>query len=91
VQPAEEPKPTPPAPPARVVATGDKAKAATVSQEGADVWHALRVSVKPSARDPSLFVVRRLERGKAPPPDTREALIMVVDPGADLFGSSDGN
>jgi hypothetical protein len=55
---------------------------------GPDVWHALRVSVKRSARDPSLFILRRLEDGKSPPPGTKEALIVVVESQADVLGGS---
>ncbi len=49
-----------------------------------DEWQAVRVSIKVSARDPSLFVVRRLENGKAPPAGTRQALLVLLDPATDL-------
>jgi hypothetical protein len=62
--------------------------ARAVSEDGPEVWHALRVSVKPSARDPGLFIVRRLDDGHTPPPGSREALIMVLEPGSDLFASA---
>jgi hypothetical protein len=64
------------------------ASGAAESEEGPDVWHALRVSIKRSARDPSLFVLRRLEDGKETPPGTRAALIVVMDSGADVLGTS---
>jgi hypothetical protein len=57
------------------------------SEQGADVWHALRVSVKPSARDPNLFIVRRLEGRSPAPRGTQEALIVVHDPSSDLLGA----
>ena len=42
----------------------------------------VRVSVKISARDPSLFIARPLADGQALPPGTREALLVIGDPGA---------
>ncbi len=39
----------------------------------------MRVSVKTSARDPGLIIARPLADGQAPPPGTREALLVLVD------------
>jgi hypothetical protein len=57
---------------------------------GAEVWHALRVSVEPSVRDPSLYIVRRLEADKPVPHGTREAFLVVVESSADLLALSRG-
>jgi hypothetical protein len=38
-----------------------------------------RVSVKVSARDPSLLVVRPLAESESAPPGTREAFLIMVD------------
>jgi hypothetical protein len=48
----------------------------------------VRVSVKRSARDPGLLVVRRLDAGKAPPAGASEALLVLVDVAADPFGDT---
>jgi hypothetical protein len=61
----------------------------TDAEQGPDVWHAVRVSVKASARDPNLFIVRRLSDSKTAPPGTREALIMLMDSNADFLGDKD--
>jgi len=61
---------------------------ATEGEQGADIWYGLRVAVEPSPRDPNLFVVRRLEAKQPVPAGSREALIVVLDSGADLFGSA---
>jgi hypothetical protein len=45
----------------------------------------MRVSIKVSARDPNLFVLRRLDAGKSAPPGTRQALIVLLDSGSDLL------
>lgn len=57
--------------------TGATADAPALSQ-------ALRVSVKRSVRDESLFVARLLEDGD-PPEGTQEALIVLLDPDKDLL------
>jgi hypothetical protein len=43
----------------------------------------LRVAVKLSVRDPNLVIARPLPAGEAPPPGTREALLILFEPGAD--------
>jgi hypothetical protein len=43
----------------------------------------LRVAVKLSIRDPNLVIARPLPAGEAAPPGTREALLILVEPGAD--------
>jgi hypothetical protein len=40
----------------------------------------LRVSVKLSVRDPNLLIARPLAAGEPPPPGTREALLVLVEP-----------
>jgi hypothetical protein len=55
---------------------------------GADIWYGLRVAVEASPRDPNTLIVRRLDARQAVPPGTREALIVVLDSGADLFGNA---
>jgi hypothetical protein len=55
------------------------------AEPGTQVWHAARVSVKRSSRDPNLYVVRRIEQGKNRPPGTREALILLLDASTDLL------
>jgi hypothetical protein len=82
------PEPTPAAPAAPKPAA--RRAPAAVSGEGGDVWHALRVSVKPSVREPGLFIVRRLENGKAPPAESREALIVVMESGEEFFREAFG-
>jgi hypothetical protein len=46
----------------------------------------VRVSIKTSAADPSLVVVRKVESGKAVPPGRMEAYLVFVEPGVDPFG-----
>ena len=58
------------------------------SGAGADIWYGLRVAVEPSPRDPNMLIVRRLDARQAVPAGSREALIVVLDSGADLFGSA---
>jgi hypothetical protein len=41
-----------------------------------------RVSVRMSARDPNLFVVRQLAEGEAAPPGTHEAFLIISEPAA---------
>jgi hypothetical protein len=48
----------------------------------------VRVSVKRSARDPGLLVVRKLDAGKSPPTGASEALLVLVDAAADPFGDT---
>jgi hypothetical protein len=48
---------------------------------------AIRVSIKRSARDPNLFVVRKLEEGKTVPMGSKEAFLLLPDRDADPFGS----
>jgi hypothetical protein len=55
---------------------------------GADIWYGLRVAVEPSPRDPNMLIVRRLDARQPAPAGTREALIVVLDSGADLFGTA---
>jgi hypothetical protein len=43
----------------------------------------LRVSVKLSVRDPNLLLARPLREGEAPPPGTREAVLVLVEPAAE--------
>jgi hypothetical protein len=43
----------------------------------------LRVAVKLSVRDPNLVIARPLPAGEAAPPGTREAVLILVEPGAD--------
>jgi len=45
------------------------------------------VSVKRSARDPSLLIVRKLDEGTALPPGRTEAFL-VLDPSTDPFGDT---
>jgi hypothetical protein len=49
---------------------------------------AVRVSFKRSVRDPGLLVVRKLEEGKALPPDRMEGYLVLADPADDPFGGS---
>jgi hypothetical protein len=39
----------------------------------------VRVSVRTSVRDPSLFVVRPLAAGQSPPPGAREGFLVLAD------------
>jgi hypothetical protein len=48
------------------------------------------VSVKTSVRDPDLLVVRPLAEGQPPPPGTREAFLVMVEPAADAGRSKAG-
>jgi hypothetical protein len=50
----------------------------------------IRVSVKTSARDPALLVVRRLDEGKALPAGTREAWLVLSEPTAVDAARSNG-
>jgi hypothetical protein len=47
----------------------------------------VRVSFKTSARDANLIVARPLAEGQELPPGTREALLVLVDPGEAVAGS----
>jgi hypothetical protein len=55
---------------------------------GADIWYGLRVAVEASPRDPNTLIVRRLDARQPVPAGAREALIVVLDSGADLFGTA---
>src|ERR1019366_7855395 len=50
----------------------------------------LRVSVKLSVRDPNLLIARPLGAGEPPPPGTREALLILVEPAANPATTPDG-
>jgi hypothetical protein len=50
----------------------------------------LRVSVKLSVRDPNLLIARPLGVGEPPPPGTREALLILVEPAIDPANVPDG-
>jgi hypothetical protein len=39
----------------------------------------IRVSIKRSVRDENLFVVRRLEAGKSPPPGSTEGFLLLAE------------
>jgi hypothetical protein len=54
---------------------------AVVAQPGLETR--LRVSVKLSVRDPNLLLARPLREGEAPPPGTREAVLVLVEPAAE--------
>lgn len=43
----------------------------------------LRVSVKLSVRDPNLLLARPLREGETPPPGTRAAVLVLVEPAAE--------
>jgi hypothetical protein len=68
---------------------------ATVEGEPSAAPHALgsriRVSVKTSARDPNLLVVRPLPEGKRPPPGTREGTLLLVDDSSDGRNLTNGS
>jgi hypothetical protein len=93
---APPPPPAPPAvaaPPARTVAQQARSVPQPVAPPAPQAAaHAapqpapetrLRVSVRKSARDPALFVVRPLPDGQAPPPGTREAYLVMPDGSGD--------
>jgi hypothetical protein len=50
----------------------------------------LRVSVKVSARDPELLVVRLLPEGRPPPPGAREGTLVLAEEEADAHGHANG-
>jgi hypothetical protein len=50
----------------------------------------VRVSVKTSARDPSLIIARPLADGQTLPAGTREALLVLVDPSAEPSAGAPG-
>jgi hypothetical protein len=70
-------------PPARAAGPLDAAQLASERP----VW---RVSVKRSARDDNLYVVRKLAEGQAPPPGSHEALLVLVDPDEALVETRPG-
>jgi hypothetical protein len=84
-----KPPPPPPLrtskPPSVPAAEGAHAPAASappmVAQPGLETR--LRVSVKLSVRDPNLLLARPLREGEAPPPGTREAVLVLVEPAAE--------
>jgi hypothetical protein len=51
----------------------------------------LRVSVKLSVRDPNLLLARPLGEGEAPPPGTRAAVLVLVEPAAEPEPRSGGS
>jgi hypothetical protein len=51
----------------------------------------LRVSVKLSVRDPNLLLARPLAEGEAPPPGTRAAVLVLVEPAAEPEPRSGGS
>jgi hypothetical protein len=50
----------------------------------------IRVSVKLSVRDPNLLLARPLPEGEAPPPGTRAAIIVLVEPAVEPPPGHDG-
>jgi hypothetical protein len=54
---------------------------AVVAQPGQETR--LRVSVKLSVRDANLLLARPLREGEAPPPGTRAAVLVLVEPAAE--------
>jgi hypothetical protein len=51
----------------------------------------IRVSVKASARDPDLLVVRVLPEGRPVPPGTREASLILAADEAEAHGPKNGS
>jgi hypothetical protein len=51
----------------------------------------IRVSVKASSRDPDLLIVRPLVDGRALPPGTREATLLLVEDDAEAHGPKNGS
>jgi hypothetical protein len=51
----------------------------------------LRVSVKLSVRDPNLLLARPLAEGEAPPPGTRAAVLVLVEPAVEPESRSGGS
>jgi hypothetical protein len=62
---------------------------AVVAQPGQETR--LRVSVKLSVRDPNLLLARPLAEGEAPPPGTRAAVLVLVEPAAEPEPRSGGS
>jgi hypothetical protein len=50
----------------------------------------IRVSVKTSARDPDLLLLRPLPAGQAPPVGTREGFLVLAEPQVDVRSHSNG-
>jgi hypothetical protein len=50
----------------------------------------IRVSVKLSVRDPNLLLARPLREGEAPPPGTRAAVLVLVEPAVEPSTGHDG-
>jgi hypothetical protein len=84
-----QPAPSMKAPPPASRAARAAGPAASNDEQGPDVWHAVRVSVKTSVRDPTLLIVRRLPPSTPAPSGTREALIVLMDSSAELFGGDE--
>jgi len=84
-KPAPSPERPPPekAPIAAAAAPAPKPKAAASSEDG------VRVSVKPSVRDPQLLIVRILRKGQAVPSGCHEAFLSPTEQGID-FGNLRG-
>ena len=61
---------------------------AVVAQPGQETR--LRVSVKLSVRDANLLLARPLREGEAPPPGTRAAVLVLVEPAAEPETGSGG-
>jgi hypothetical protein len=51
----------------------------------------IRVSVRASARDPDLLVVRPLPEGRPLPPGTREASLVLVEDEQESHGHKNGS
>jgi hypothetical protein len=88
--PSQAPSHAPPVasvPPASAAPAGPAhAVAPPVVQPGQETR--LRVSVKLSVRDPNLLIARPLREGEAPPPGTRAAVLVLVEPEPSNGGSS---
>ena len=50
----------------------------------------IRVSVKASARDPDLLLLRPLTDGQPPPEGTREGFLVLAEPEGAVRGQSNG-
>jgi len=77
----------PPPPPSRAARSAGSPEAN--DEHGPGVWHAVRVSVKTSVRDPTLLIVRPLPASTPAPSGTREALIVLMDSTSELFGGEE--
>jgi hypothetical protein len=82
-EPAAKPRPASVRPPPPIRSAPSVVATVPISKAGSSppVSEARRrVSVKMSARDPNLLVVRPLADGQSPPPGTREAFLVMVGP-----------